>query len=69
MLAVSDGVDSELTLEKEQLQLSESGENKRGEREDVEELSDGVVSRLLRMRLGKRCGNGAVFRFPGCTLL
>ena len=68
MLAVSDGVDSKLTLEKEQ--LSESAENKRGEEEDVEELSDGVVSRReFRIRPVKRCGNGAVFRFPGSLLL
>ena len=68
MLAASDGVDSELTLEK--AQLSESVENKRGEEEDVEELSDGVVSRrAFRIRPVKRCGNGAVFRFPGSPLL
>jgi hypothetical protein len=70
MLAGSDGVDRELTLEKEQSRLSESVENKRGEEEDVEELSDGVVSRrVFRIRPGKRCGNGAVFRFPGSPLL
>jgi hypothetical protein len=70
MLAASDGVDSELTLEKEQLRLSESVENKRGEEEDVEELSDGVVSRrLFRIRPEKRCGNGAVLRFLGSPLL
>ena len=70
MLAASDGMDSELTLEKEQLRLSESIENKRGEEEDVEELSDGVVSRrAFRIRPENRCGNGAVFRFPGSLLL
>ena len=70
MLAASDGVDSEPTLEKEELQLSESVENRRGEEEDVEELSDGVVSRrVFRIRPENRCGNGAVFRFPGSPLL
>ena len=62
---MSDGVDSGLILEKEQLRLSESIENKRVEVEDVEELSDGVVSReVFRIRPGKRRGSGAVFRFP-----
>jgi len=70
MSAASDGVDSELTLEGEQLRVSESAENKRGEEEDVEELSEGVVSRqVFRIRPGKRRGNGAVFRFPGGSLL
>ena len=69
MLAASDGVDTELTLEEEP-RPSESVKNKRGEEEDVEELSDGVVSRrVFRIRPENRCGNGAVFRFPGGLLL
>lgn len=68
---MSDGVDSELILEKEELRLSESGENRRGEVADVEEPSDGVVSlQMFRIRPGKRRGSGAVFRFPrGLPLL
>ena len=70
MLAASDGVDSEPTLEKEEPRPSESVKNKRGEEEDVEEFSDGVVSRrVFRIRPENRCGNGAVFRFPGSSLL
>lgn len=69
MLGASDGVNSELTLEKEESRLSESVKNKRGEK-DVEELSDGVVSRqVFRILPENRCGNGAVFRFPGGLLL
>ena len=70
MLVVSNGADSELIFEKERLRLSESVGNKRGEEEDIEEFSDGVVSRrVFRIRPEKRCGNGAVFRFPGRPLL
>ena len=68
MLAASGGVDNELTLE--ELRPSESVEGERGEEEDVEELSDGVACRrVFRIRPGKCCGSGAVFRFPGSLLL
>ena len=70
MLAASDGVDSELAPEKKRLQLSGSVENKRGGEEDVEELSDGVVSRRVsRIWPGIRRGNGAVLRFLGNSFL
>lgn len=70
MLATSDGVDAEPILEEEQLRLLESGENKRGGVEDVDQLSDGVVSRqVFRIRPGKRRGNGAVFRFLGNSIV
>lgn len=67
MFAASGGVGNELTLK--ELRLSESVEGERGEEEDVE-LSDGVACRrVFRIRPGKRCGNGALFRFPGSSLL
>ena len=63
-------MDNGLTLEREQLRLSESVGDKRGEEEGVEELSNGVISRqIFRLRPGKCCGNGAVFRFLGSSLL
>ena len=67
---MSDGVDNELTLEKEQLRLSKSGENKRGEADDGEEPIDGVVFRqVLGTRLGERRGSGVVFRLRGSLSL
>ena len=47
---MSGGVDNELRLEKEQSRLSKSGENKRDEADDGDELPDGVVSwQVLRI--------------------
>lgn len=63
------GEEDELILEKEQLRLPGFGENMRDD-EEVEEHSEGVESRLsFCIRKGKRCGNGAVFRFAGASLL
>jgi hypothetical protein len=63
------GEDDELTLERELLRLLEPSENMRDAGE-VDEYSEGVVSRLLFcIRPGKRCGNGTVFRFVEGSLL